>query len=415
MYKANSHKQERPPGKFLKLDTDALMSSQVKPGYKAWIIHTFYTHLACVKGRLNFIGIEDDLHQYWRRNSYLNVTGDMFLSLFIHRFLYYRRWKPDVAQGLHLKVAAKPARQLDMFKFPVFAHSPCPLPLWGLAWCWYTSWPLWRQPWSPTSRQRSSLVARSEDFPPYLSASSWPYGTLSPPPAPAAWRFAVFAPPRASPAHAPRQCVCTFFSYNSAPCTPSPPPSNSAHRAGRERTFRAASAVSLRPGSWGWPWRRTVNGQRRTPCGLHRSRHKCWLCPRESGSCTGDPGGWGETALACSRGRCSGFPRHWSLLEAHGQRTRGPQGDGWTEPSGSAHPGKWTAKAFNIRAATHRYRCLQSYLDRLGLRDLCEDAIEATVIADGQIAEVVVGVADDRHGSIWKARCSRLGSSDLEI
>lgn len=43
------------------------------------------------------------------RNSYVNVTGDILLSLFIHRFLYYRR-KPDVAQGLPLEVAAKPVR-----------------------------------------------------------------------------------------------------------------------------------------------------------------------------------------------------------------------------------------------------------------------------------------------------------------
>lgn len=53
-----------------------------------------------------------------------------------------------------------------------------------------------------------------------------------------------------------------------------------------------------------------------------------------------------------------------------------------------------------------------SYLDGLSLRDLCEDAVKAAVVADGQIAEVMVGVANDGHGSIWKKRCSRLSSSD---
>lgn len=47
-----------------------------------------------------------------------------------------------------------------------------------------------------------------------------------------------------------------------------------------------------------------------------------------------------------------------------------------------------------------------SYLDGLSLGDLCKDAVETAVITEGQIAEVMVGVADDGHGSIWKARCS---------
>lgn len=66
----------------------------------------------------------------------------------------------------------------------------------------------------------------------------------------------------------------------------------------------------------------------------------------------------------------------------------------------------------NIHSSCSYLRQYHSYLDGLRLRDLCEDAVEATVVADGQIAEVMVGVADDGHGSIWKARCSALGSSD---
>lgn len=133
------------------------------------------------------------------------------------------------------------------------AHSPCPLPLWGLAWCWYTSWRLSPRPWSPTCRQRSSPVSRIVDSPPYLWASSSPFGTSSPPPSHAAWRFSACAPPHAAPAHAPPRCVCTSSSYSSAPCMPAPLPSRSTHRGGRGRTSPAAGAASLQPGSWGWP------------------------------------------------------------------------------------------------------------------------------------------------------------------
>lgn len=53
-----------------------------------------------------------------------------------------------------------------------------------------------------------------------------------------------------------------------------------------------------------------------------------------------------------------------------------------------------------------------SYLDGRRLGYFREDVVQAAVVADGQVAEVMVGVADDGHGSIWKARRSALGSAD---
>lgn len=38
--------------------------------------------------------------------------------------------------------------------------------------------------------------------------------------------------------------------------------------------------------------------------------------------------------------------------------------------------------------------------------------VKTAVVADGQVAEVMVGVANDGHGGIWKKRCSGLSSSD---
>lgn len=52
------------------------------------------------------------------------------------------------------------------------------------------------------------------------------------------------------------------------------------------------------------------------------------------------------------------------------------------------------------------------YLDGFRLGDLGEDAVQAAVIADGQVAEVMVGVADDGHGGIWKTGGSRLSRSE---
>lgn len=58
-------------------------------------------------------------------------------------------------------------------------------------------------------------------------------------------------------------------------------------------------------------------------------------------------------------------------------------------------------------------QCLvPSHLDGLSLGDLCEDAIETAVVADRQVAEVMVGIANDGHGGIWGACCSRPVSSD---
>ena len=242
-------------------------------------------------------------------------------------------------------------RRLHLRHADTLIDSPFPLPLWGLAWCLYTSWWPSPPPWSLTCRRRSSPVGQTVDSPPCLSASSSPFGTSSPPPAHAAWRSSACTPPPAAPAHAPPRCGCTSSSYSSAPCTLSPPPSRSAHRAGKGRTSPAADAVSRRPGSWGWPWRPKASGRRRIPCGLRHSRRRCWRCPRVTGIHRGGRVAWEGIALGCSRGRCSGFPQRWSLPAERGRRTTGPLADGWTEPSGSEHPGEWTMKPFNARPA----------------------------------------------------------------
>lgn len=53
---------------------------------------------------------------------------------------------------------------------------------------------------------------------------------------------------------------------------------------------------------------------------------------------------------------------------------------------------------------------LPPYLNSLRFRNLCENAVEAAVITDGEVAKVMVGIADDGHGGIWKAGCSGLDS-----
>lgn len=45
-----------------------------------------------------------------------------------------------------------------------------------------------------------------------------------------------------------------------------------------------------------------------------------------------------------------------------------------------------------------------SYLNGLSLGNLSEDAVETAVVTDRQIAEVVVSIADDGHGSIRNVR-----------
>lgn len=55
-----------------------------------------------------------------------------------------------------------------------------------------------------------------------------------------------------------------------------------------------------------------------------------------------------------------------------------------------------------------------TYLDGLSFWNFSEDPIQTAVIADRKIAEIMVGVADDGHGSIWKARCSTAGQSEQD-
>lgn len=55
-----------------------------------------------------------------------------------------------------------------------------------------------------------------------------------------------------------------------------------------------------------------------------------------------------------------------------------------------------------------------AHLDGLSLWNLGEDAVQAAVVAERQVAEVVVGVADDGHGGIRKAVRSQQDESEAK-
>lgn len=69
-------------------------------------------------------------------------------------------------------------------------------------------------------------------------------------------------------------------------------------------------------------------------------------------------------------------------------------------------PSVWLC--FSVSAVTRT----SAHLDGLSLWNLGEDAVQAAVVADRQVAEVVVGVADDGHGGIRKVARSQQDESE---